>query len=54
MRSSDPQSEALSRFTGFSSSAIRDALVVLVALLIELGSGLGLWGSSQNLPERAR
>ena len=43
MRSSDPQSEALSRFTGFSSSAIRDALAVLVALLIELGSGLGLW-----------
>ena len=29
--------------TGFSSSAIRDALAVLVALLIELGSGLGLW-----------
>ena len=43
MRSSDPQSEALSRFTGFSSSAIRDALAVLVAALIELGSGLGLW-----------
>jgi hypothetical protein len=43
MRSSDPQSEALSRFTGFSSSAIRDALAVLVAILIELGSGLGLW-----------
>ena len=43
MRSSDPQSEALARFTGFSPSAIRDALAVFVALLIELGSGLGLW-----------
>ena len=43
MRSGDPQSEALSRFTGFSSQSIRDALAVLVAALIELGSGLGLW-----------
>ena len=43
MRSSDPQSEALARFTGFSPSAIRDALAILVAALIELGSGLGLW-----------
>jgi hypothetical protein len=55
MRSSDPQSEALSRFTGFSSSAIRDALAVLVALLIELGSGLGLWvataGTARPTPE---
>jgi hypothetical protein len=43
MRSGDPQSEALARFTGFSSQSIRDALAVLVAALIELGSGLGLW-----------
>jgi hypothetical protein len=60
MRSSDPQSEALSRFTGFSSSAIRDALAVLVALLIELGSGLGLWvataggGAARPIPEAPR
>ena len=43
MRSADPQSEALSRFTGLSASTVRDALAVLVAVLIELGSGLGLW-----------
>jgi hypothetical protein len=43
MRSSDPQSEALGRFTGFSAQSVRDALAVLVAALIELGSGLGLW-----------
>jgi len=43
MRSGYPQSEALARFTGFSSQSIRDALAVLVAALIELGSGLGLW-----------
>lgn len=43
MKSSDPQSEALARFTGFSAQSIRDGLAVLVAALIELGSGLGLW-----------
>jgi hypothetical protein len=43
MRSSDPQSEALGRFTGFSAQSVRDALAILVAALIELGSGLDLW-----------
>jgi len=43
MRSADPQSEALARFTGFAAPSVRDALAVLVAVLIELGSGLGLW-----------
>ena len=60
MKSSDPQSEALARFTGFSSQSIRDGLAILVALLIELGSGLGLWvatsgirraGAPRQLPE---
>jgi hypothetical protein len=43
MQSADAQSEALARFTGFAPSSIKDALAVLVALLIELGSGFGLW-----------
>ena len=57
MRSTDPQSEALARFTGFSPQSIRDALAVFVAVLIELGSGLGLWtatagiGAAKPMPE---
>ena len=43
MKSADPQSEALARFTGLSPATMRDALAVLVAVLIELGSGFGLW-----------
>ena len=39
----DRWSACPSRFTGFSSQSSRDALAVLVAALIELGSGLGLW-----------
>ena len=54
MRSSDPQSEALSRFTGFSSQSIRDALAVLVAALIELGSGLGLWVATAGTRQHGR
>jgi hypothetical protein len=46
LRSGDAQSEALSRFTGFSPSSIRDALAVMIAALVELGSGLGLWAVS--------
>jgi hypothetical protein len=49
MRSSDPQSEALSRFTGFSAQSIRDGLAILVAALIELGSGLGLWVATAGI-----
>jgi hypothetical protein len=58
LRSTDPQSEALARFTGFSPQSIRDALAVFVAVLIELGSGLGLWaatagisGAANSMPE---
>jgi len=60
MQSSDPQSEALARFTGFSVQSIRDGLAILVAALIELGSGLGLWvatagvrGPAQEAPRSA-
>ena len=49
MKSSDPQSEALARFTGFSPQSIRDALAILVAALIELGSGLGLWVATSGM-----
>ena len=43
LRSADAQSEALSRLTGFAPSSIKDGLAILVALLIELGSGFGLY-----------
>ena len=43
LRSADPQSEALAKLSGFSPENIRSALAALVAILIELGSGLGLW-----------
>ena len=43
MKAADPQSEALSRLTGWPASRIRDGLAVLIALLIELGSGFGLF-----------
>ena len=46
IRSTDPQAEAFSRFTGFSSETIRDAFAVLIAVLLELGSGLGLWAAT--------
>lgn len=52
MQSTDPQSEALSRFTGLSTGTVRDALALLVALLIELGSGLGLWIATAGAGQR--
>ncbi len=48
MRSTDAQSEALARFTGLTSATVRDALAFLVALLIELGSGLGLYAATAS------
>jgi hypothetical protein len=52
LRSGDPQSEALARFTGFAPATIRDALAILVALLIELGSGFGLWIATAGIGHR--
>jgi hypothetical protein len=46
MRSADPQSEALGRLLGVEPSRIMDALAILVAVLIELGSGFGLFAIS--------
>jgi hypothetical protein len=50
MKSADPQSEALARFTGLSQATMRDALAILVAVLIELGSGFGLWVATASSP----
>ncbi len=49
LRSNDPQSEALARFTGLAPATVRDALAILVAVLIELGSGLGLWVATAGM-----
>jgi hypothetical protein len=37
----DPQSAALNRLTGFGDDELRNAIAVLIALLVELGSALG-------------
>jgi hypothetical protein len=39
----DPQSAALARLTGRSEDGVRTALHVLIAVLLEFGSGLGLF-----------
>jgi hypothetical protein len=43
LKSTDAQADSLSRLTGFSAASIKDGLAIMVAVLIELGSGLGLW-----------
>ena len=43
LKSVDPQAEALAKITGFSPDAVRTGLAILIATLIELGSGLGFW-----------
>ncbi len=48
LKSADPQSEALARLTGWQASSIKDGLAILVALLIELGSGFGLYAASAS------
>lgn len=47
----DPQVSLLSRLLGRDESTVRNALIVAAALLVELGSGLGLYlatGHSMN------
>jgi len=39
----DPQSAAIGKLLGFSPEEVRTGLMMVVALLVELGSGLGLW-----------
>ena len=46
LKSADPQAEALARLTGYAPGSIKDGLAILVALLIELGSGLGLYAAT--------
>jgi hypothetical protein len=48
LKSADAQSEALARFTGFSPASIRDALAVMIAALVELGSGFGLYAVASS------
>lgn len=54
MRSIDPQAEALAKLLGvlvtIEPDTVRTALAVLIALLIELGSGLGPWLLSSSAP----
>lgn len=39
----DPQATILAKLTGFQMETVQTALVVLVAVLLEIGSGLGLY-----------
>ncbi len=41
--SADPQAMLLSKLTGFNAGEVQMGLIVLVAILVELGSGLGLF-----------
>ncbi|MCH9806693.1 MAG: hypothetical protein K0U74_03085 [Alphaproteobacteria bacterium] len=43
VKAADPQSEALARLTGATQADVRLGLAVLIAVLIELGSGFGLF-----------
>ena len=56
MRAVDPQAEALARLVSLavpvSPDTVRTALAVLVALLVELGSGLGPWLVSPSVGPR--
>ena len=42
-KSVDPQAEALAKLTGLTPETVRLLLAILIAALIELGSGLGFW-----------
>jgi hypothetical protein len=42
-KSVDPQAEALAKLTGLDPESVRLLLAILIATLIEMGSGLGFW-----------
>jgi hypothetical protein len=42
-KSVDPQAEALSKLTGLTPESVRLLLAILIAVLIEMASGLGFW-----------
>lgn len=54
MRAADAQIDTLARFTGLAPGTMRDGLAVLVAFLIELVSGMGLYVATApgSAPER--
>jgi hypothetical protein len=43
LKSVDPQAEALAKIVALSPDTVRTGLAILIAALIELGSGLGFW-----------
>jgi hypothetical protein len=51
-KSVDPQAEALAKLTGLTPETVRLALAILIAVLIEMGSGLGFWLMSGEAPVR--
>ncbi len=55
LSSADPQAEALGRFTGLNPGTVRDAMAFLIAALLELGSGFGLYAATgRAAPSLAR
>ena len=58
MRAIDPQAEALAKLispiANVEPDTVRTALAVLIALLIELGSGLGPWLAAPSASPRAK
>ncbi len=48
----DPQAAMLSKLTGVDQSVVQIGLIVLVALLVELGSGLGLFVAFAHIKPR--
>jgi hypothetical protein len=46
-----PQAEALAKMSGLSPETVRLALAILIAALIELGSGLGFWLMTVEAPK---
>lgn len=51
----DPQADLLSKLSGFNTGDVQLGLVILVSMLVELGSGLGLFVafSHMTVPNRA-
>lgn len=54
LKSADPSADALARVTGYSAEKVRLALAVLVALIVEFGSGFGLFMALSGLPARGQ
>ena len=59
MAEADPQASVLSKITGLEVDKVQTALTIFVALLIEIGSGFGMyvafayWRINDRAPEVA-